>query len=162
MSASQKILRKGIILTYMVLGLTGIMILSASPNANLPNKDIVQTEEVQSRSFRFVLLEEGRAALMETEGPRLIHIIEPEENTFLRLTIKSLQHVRKQHKQSEEAPFRLSLRKDGNLMLEDPSMHSELAIRAFGHTAVENTQKILSTPSVILAEVPAACHRLEC
>jgi putative photosynthetic complex assembly protein len=162
MSASQTLLRKLTVLTYLVLGLTGVMILSASPDANTPNKNQVQAEEVQSRLFRFIVLEDGRAALMETDAPKLIHMLQPDENTFLRLTIKSLQHVRKQHEQSQDSPYRLSLRKDGNLMLEDPSMHSELAVRAFGHTAVENTQKLLSTPSVILAEVPAACHRLEC
>ena len=162
MSASQTLLRKLTVLTYLVLGLTGVMILSASPDANTPNKNQVQAEEVQSRLFRFIVLEDGRAALMETDAPNLIHMLQPDENTFLRLTIKSLQHVRKQHEQSQDSPYRLSLRKDGNLMLEDPSMHSELAVRAFGHTAVENTQKLLSTPSVILAEVPAACHRLEC
>jgi len=162
MSASQTLLRKLTVLTYLVLGLTGVMILSASPDANTPNKNQVQAEVVQSRLFRFIVLEDGRAALMETDAPKLIHMLQPDENTFLRLTIKSLQHVRKQHEQSQDSPYRLSLRKDGNLMLEDPSMHSELAVRAFGHTAVENTQKLLSTPSVILAEVPAACHRLEC
>jgi len=155
-------LRKGILLAYMVLGVTGVMLLSASPNAQAPLKLQVQAEEVQSRAFRFLVLEDGRAALMETSGPKLIHMLQPEENTFLRLTIKSLQHVRKQHNQSQEAPFRLSLRKDGNLMLEDPSMHSELAIRAFGQTAMASTLTLLSTPSVVLAEVPATCHRLEC
>jgi|GEM_PF-5612621 putative photosynthetic complex assembly protein len=162
MSSSQTLLRKFTVLTYLVLGLTAVMILSASPDANTPNTNQVQAEEIQSRLFRFVVLEDGRAALMETDGPKLIQMLQPEENTFLRLTIKSLQHVRKQHEQSQDLPFRLSLRKDGNLMLEDPAMHSELAVRAFGHTAVENTQKLLSIPSVILAEVPAACHRLEC
>lgn len=155
-------LRKSILLTYLIFGVTGIMWMSGSPDANTPLKNQVQSKEVQSREFKFVVLEDGRAAVMETGAPKLIHMLQPEENTFLRLTIKSLQHVRKQHLQSQEEPFRLSLRTDGNLMLEDPSMHSEVAIRAFGQTAVENTQKLLSTPSVILAEVPAACHRLEC
>jgi len=156
------LLRKGILLTYLILGVTGVMILSAAPNAQSPLKLQVQSEEMQSRTFRFMVLEDGRAALMEPEGTGLIHMLQPEENTFLRLTIKSLQHVRKQHDQSLDAPFRLSLRKDGNLMLEDPSMRSELAIRAFGQTAVASTMTLLSTPSVLLAEVPAVCHRLEC
>lgn len=162
MSPSQRFLRKGIMLSYLILGVTGVMILSASPNASTSIKEQVQTTEVQARLFRYIVLEDGRAALLEAESPKLIHMLQPEENTFLRLTIKSLQHVRKQHQHSLEAPFRLSLRTDGNLMLEDPSMQSELAVRAFGQTAVTNTQKLLFIPSVVLAEVPAACHRLEC
>jgi putative photosynthetic complex assembly protein len=155
-------LKKGLVLACLILGVTGVMMLSATPDAQAPLKLQVNAEEVQARTFRFIVLEDGRAALLEQEGPRLIHMLQPEENSFLRLTIKSLKNVRKQHGQSLDEPYRLSLRKDGNLMLEDPSMHSELAIRAFGSTAVSSTMTLLSTPSVILAEVPAACHRLEC
>ncbi len=114
------------------------------------------------RLLQFVPLEDGREAILDGHSLGLVRMLEGDDNTFLRITVRGLQHYRLTHGLDRSQPYRLWVDPQTGLNLEDPLTHRSMALRAFGATAVEKTAPLLTLPATPLATLPVRCTRRDC
>ena len=114
------------------------------------------------RLLHFVPLDDGREAVLDAQSQGLVRMLDAEENTFLRITVRGLQHYRLTHHLDRAQPFRLWVDRDTGLNLEDPLTHHSMALRAFGVAAVAAAAPLLTTPATPLATLPVRCTRRDC
>ncbi len=114
------------------------------------------------RLLQFVPLDDGREAVLDAQSLGLVRMFGTEENTFLRITVRGLQHYRLTHHLDREQPFRLWVDRDTGLNLEDPLTHHSMALRAFGVAAVAAAAPLLTNPATPLATPPVRCTRRDC
>ncbi len=93
-----------------------------------------QTDIVSERMLRFQDEADGGIRVVDAERNVLVEEVSPGTNGFLRGTLRGLARERKREGIGGEAPFRLSGRSDGRLLLEDPSTHRLVDLGAFGPT----------------------------
>lgn len=102
--------------------------LGAGRSASVPAPAVIE------RELRFVDRTEGGVAVYDARTDRLARVLLPGEDGFIRGTLRALAHERKRQGIGSEAPFRLSMRADGRLTLDDPTTGRRIDLDAFGPT----------------------------
>lgn len=102
----------------------------AQPKAvNLPDGEVIT-----SRDLRFADLSDGGIAISDGIDGSFIGKVEPGEGGFLRGTLRGLVRERRLEQIGSQTPFRISLRSNNSLILEDPATGRWIDLRAFGTT----------------------------
>lgn len=89
---------------------------------------------VETRELRFEDRADGAVAVYEVPGDQVVDVLAPGTNGFVRGVLRGLARERRFHDIGTQPPFRLSLRADGMLTLEDPMTGRRIDLDAFGPT----------------------------
>lgn len=89
---------------------------------------------VESRDLRFEDRGDGAVIILAEPGRRLVEILPPDSNGFVRGVLRSLVRERKRSSIGDAVPFRLTRWADGRMTLADPATGQEIGLEAFGHT----------------------------
>jgi putative photosynthetic complex assembly protein len=103
---------------------------------------------VMSRDLLFKDMPNGGVAVFDAGAPmRLIEIVPPETNGFLRAAVRGLAQQRLRQDANVQVPFRLTEWADGRLTLEDPTDGRRIEMEAFGITNEQAFARLLMTPA---------------
>jgi putative photosynthetic complex assembly protein len=86
------------------------------------------------REMRFLDRSDGGIDVIDAADTIAFALLAPGEDGFARATMRGLVRDRKKSGIGPEAPFRLTLWRDGRLILEDPATGRIVDLRAFGAT----------------------------
>lgn len=90
---------------------------------------------VASRELRFMDQADGTVAVIDVNADRLVFVVPPGTNGFLRSVLRGLARDRKLEAIGIQPPFRLTRWDDGRLSLEDPTTGRHIDdLGAFGPT----------------------------
>jgi putative photosynthetic complex assembly protein len=87
---------------------------------------------VESRDLRFVDRADGAVLVYANQGERLIDVLEPGTNGFVRGVLRGLVRERRADHVGATPPFRLTRWADGRLSLDDPSTGRHVDLEVFG------------------------------
>jgi len=110
--------------------------IGASPN--------VAATAVAARDLRFEDRSDGGIAVYEAHDNRVVVVVPPGTNGFLRSTLRGLARERKRQGVGPDAPYHLSGRADGRLTLEDPATGRRVDLEAFGATNAGAFSRLLT------------------
>lgn len=100
---------------------------------------------IESHDLRFADRADGAVVVSETGSGRIVEIIPPGTNGFLRSVMRGLARDRKRQDIGQEAAFRLARWADGRLLLEDAATGRRIDLGAFGPTNAEAFAHVLMT-----------------
>jgi putative photosynthetic complex assembly protein len=89
---------------------------------------------VVARDLRFEDQPDGSVVAYDARTGEPSHVVEPGTGGFVRATLRTFARERRSHGVGPEAPFRLAVRADGRLTLEDTATGRRVALEAFGAT----------------------------
>ncbi len=89
---------------------------------------------VETRDLRFEDQADGSVIAFEAPSGKVVARLPPGTNGFARALLRGLARERKREDEGQQAPFRLTLRADGGLMLEDTANGHRVELEAFGPT----------------------------
>jgi putative photosynthetic complex assembly protein len=98
---------------------------------------------VATRDLRFADRADGGVLVTNAVSGDVVAELEPNSNNFTRALMRGLVRQRVREGQGPEIPFRLTAYADGELMLEDPVTHRNVALSAFGPTNAESFVRFL-------------------
>lgn len=102
------------------------------------------------REMRFVDRDDGGIDVIDARTGKTFAAFAPAEDGFARATLRGLVRDRKKFGLGPETPFRLSLWRDGRLVLDDPATGRHVDLRAFGPTNREAFARLLPRSGVTL------------
>lgn len=111
----------------------------------LTQERAVPPPAVLERELRFFDREDGGVDVRDAKDGRLVDVVAPGTNGFLRGALRGLARERKRHGHGPEAAFRLTLRADGRLVLEDPATARRIDLDSFGPANREPFARLLSS-----------------
>lgn len=90
---------------------------------------------IESRNLRFIDRADGAVVILDTDKGGTASVIEPGQQTgFIRGVMRGLARERRMRGIGEQAPFNLSLWRDGELSLTDSVSGRSIELTAFGST----------------------------
>ena len=89
---------------------------------------------VETRTLRFEDREDGAVLIRNAADGRVVDILAPNTNHFVRGTVRGLVRTRKREGIDATPPFRLSRLADRRLVLEDPATARRIELDAFGRS----------------------------
>jgi putative photosynthetic complex assembly protein len=101
-------------------------------------------EAVISRDLRFKDRADGAVAVHEAGDDRLVAVLPPGGDGFIRGTMRGLARERRQREIGAEPPFRLTRWDNGRLSLEDVGTGRRINLEAFGPTNVQAFARLLT------------------
>lgn len=110
--------------------------------------EMTLTEPAASRLLRFAKQDHGKTLVYAvTENNALIDVLDSGEDGFIVHVLHLLSRQRIQRNLPEDAPYLISLRADGRLILEDPLTGEKIDPRAFGPDHVAAVNKLFTAPA---------------
>lgn len=104
---------------------------------------LVLAAPVSSASLKFADLEDGSVGVTDAASGRQIARYTPGTSGFVRVVLRSFAFNRSRAGIGADAPFILSERADGQLVIEDPATRHVVTLDAFGHGNVTAFQDLL-------------------
>jgi len=89
---------------------------------------------IETRELRFEDRTDGAVLVYAIEDDRLIDILQPGTNGFVRGVLRGLVRARRADHIGAEPPFRLTRWADGRLSLDDPATGRHVDLEVFGPT----------------------------
>lgn len=117
--------------------LVGFALISAAGARLTDSKEAVipaTLPAVASRDLNFVDAADGSVGVFEASSGEAVARLAPGTNGFARALLRGLARERRREGATHEAPFRLTLRADGGLMLQDTANGHLVELEAFGPT----------------------------
>jgi putative photosynthetic complex assembly protein len=108
---------------------TGFARVSGIGTTSAPDANVAQ-----SRELRFEDRSDGGVAVYEVETGRLVNVLAPGTNGFVRGVMRGFARWRRREDVGSEPPFLLTLWSDGRLSIEDVATHERVELVAFGQT----------------------------
>jgi putative photosynthetic complex assembly protein len=102
------------------------------------------TNMVAERALWFEDRPDGGVTVLDARNNRLVAIIAPGTNGFLRATVRGLAQERRREDTSTRTPFQLTVWSDGRLTLLDPTTSRHIDLEAFGTTNAEAFAQLLT------------------
>jgi putative photosynthetic complex assembly protein len=99
---------------------------------------------LESRDLRFEDRADGGVAVFENGSGRLVEVVSPGTNGFLRGVLRGMARDRRQQHIGAELPFRLTRWDDGRLSIEDVGTHQRIELVPFGPTNIAVFARLLS------------------
>jgi putative photosynthetic complex assembly protein len=87
---------------------------------------------LQSRDLFFEDRTDGGIDVRDARDRRVVEVIAAGTNGFLRGALRGLARERKRHGLGAEIPFRVAVRSDAHLVLEDPATRRRVDLGSFG------------------------------
>jgi putative photosynthetic complex assembly protein len=114
----------------------------AHPAADLPTAKLVA-----ARTLQFDDAQNGGVVVTDTETHRLVAVLAPGTNGFIRASLRGLAHAGSHETfAAPEHPFRISAYSDGRLVLIDPTDGRRIDLEAFGSTNYASYAALLTAP----------------
>ncbi len=110
-----------------------------------------QTAVTAERTLLFADRADGAVLVTDARSGALLETIAPGTNGFLRGTLRGLARDRKRAGIGPDAPFRLTSRVDGRLLLEDPATGRLIDLGAFGPVNAAVFTRLLAAPTPLAA-----------
>ncbi len=104
--------------------------------ADIGTSHVVRAPIIASVDLRFADGADGSVIVTQVPGDRIIAVLAPGTNGFIRGTLRGLVRMRKLSQFGPEIPFTLSRQSDGRLTLLDPTNGQALELNGFGVTNV--------------------------
>lgn len=124
----------GLVLLSATAGrMTGVGTLHAPP-----------AEARESRDLRFLDRADGAVAVYDADGERLLDVLAPGTNGFIRGVMRGLARERMLRGAGDEVPFRLLRGSDHRLLLSDPATGRLIGLDAFGSTNAAAFARLLA------------------
>ena len=89
---------------------------------------------VETRDLRFEDRADGAVLVREAASGRVVDVLAPNTNFFVRGTLRGLVRTRKLEHIGAEPPFRLTRLADGRVSIEDPATQRRIDLGAFGRS----------------------------
>ena len=122
-------------------------VLAAGYGRLAPRPSVVSEAPVLAqRALRFEDRPDGAVAVLDAGTGRLIEVMAPGTNAFLRATLRGLAQQRMREALGPEVPFKLTAWGDGRLTLEDTETRRTVELEAFGHSNALVFAAILAAP----------------
>jgi putative photosynthetic complex assembly protein len=102
---------------------------------------------VAQRDLRFQDRPDGAIAVYEGGDGRLVEVLAPGTNGFIRASLRGLARERKRQEVGADPSFRLTRWDDGRLSLEDPTTGRRIDLAAFGSSNEEAFARLLTVRS---------------
>ena len=118
-----------------------------------------QTAVLAERMLRFEDHQDGSIAVQNASSNQTIEQIAPGTNGFLRGTLRGLARERMREGIGPQAPFRLTGRSDGRLLLEDPATGRLIDLGSFGPTNAAVFARLLLEKPPVSADQQAQAPR---
>ncbi len=99
---------------------------------------------VESRDLRFADRGDGAVVISEARSGRVVDVIAPGTNGFLRSVMRGLARDRKRQELGPEPAFRLTRWADGRISLDDEATGRRIDLGAFGPTNAEAFAHVLT------------------
>lgn len=113
----------------------------------LGKSEMTLTEPTASRLLRFVKQEHGKTLVYSVTEDATVAVLDSGKDGFIVHLLHLLARQRNQRNLPEDAPYLISLRADGRLILEDPLTGEKIDPRAFGPDHVAAIQKLFTAPA---------------
>lgn len=138
-SARRSTMQQGRALRALLLGaalLTGATIASVGVArlTGIGRQQVPMASPVQNLSLRFADGQDGSIAITDAQDGRLLHLVPPGADGFIRGTMRGLVRERKRADVDDGPPFRLTRWSDGALSLSDDATGRQIELDAFGPT----------------------------
>ena len=137
-------LPRGILLAAVTLVGLAIVAAGGARVSGIGTTELPAAAPVESRDLRFEDRADGGITVLE-DG-RVIDVVAPGTNGFLRGVLRGLARERKLRSVSAEEPFRLTRWADGRLSVEDPATGRSVDLGAFGPANWAAFARILEAP----------------
>jgi putative photosynthetic complex assembly protein len=98
---------------------------------------------IAERALRYEDRPDGSIAVVDARDSKLVTVLEPGTNGFMRGTVRSLVRERRSRGIGAEQPFELLARADGRLTLLDPATDSRIDLESFGPTNAAAFRQLL-------------------
>jgi len=95
------------------------------------------------RDLRFTDAADGGIVVTDARTNQQAALLLPQTNGFLRGTLRALTRERALAGIGREVPFQLIRYADGRLVLNDPATSQHITITSFGHTQVEDFDRLM-------------------
>lgn len=144
----------------------GSAVAAAVPPSHAAPAVAATAAPIASRDLRFEDRADGAVTVHEAAGAgtagsngddRLVAVLDPGTNGFIRGTLRGLARERRQRREDigrQAVPFRLARWADGRLTLEDRATGRVLDLNAFGHTNADAFARLLTATTPMREETP--------
>lgn len=134
---------KGALIGAALLIGFSIVVAAGARLTGIGTTQMPQTERVMSRDLRFEDRNDGAVIVLAADGDRLVEVIDPGTNGFVRGVLRGLARERKRGEFAQATPFRLTRWADGRLTVEDPTTGRSVDLGAFGPSNFSAFARIL-------------------
>ncbi len=128
-----------VVISLITVGWSRISPPALSPMENVP--------ALSSIELYFEDREDGSVVVIDAVDDRVLDVLAPGTNGFVRGTLRSLARARRAIDAGSEQPFRLTRTRAGQLLLMDTVSGREIDLWAFGRTNAEAFNRYLETQS---------------
>ncbi len=104
---------------------------------------------VEALSLRFEDRDDGSVAVRDASDNRVIYVVAPGTNGFIRATLRGLVRERKREGIGPDTPFTLTHWSDGTMSLEDSTIGRRVSLEAFGPTNAQAFATLFSARSEV-------------
>lgn len=127
-------------------GLIGISLLMASVGrlTGVGISHVPEAAPLESRDLRFQDRADGAVTIYEGRSDRLVDVLPPGSNGFIRGVLRGLVRERKRSDIGPQLPFRLTRWANGGLSLEDLANGHRIELVSFGHTNADAFARLLT------------------
>jgi putative photosynthetic complex assembly protein len=102
---------------------------------------------IKERALRFEDQKDGGIAVIDATTEKIIEVVSPGTNGFLRGALRGLARERKRTSAGAEPPFMLVSRTDGRLTLDDQTTDRQVDLKSFGPTNAQVFERFLTQQS---------------
>jgi len=113
---------------------------------------------VVSRDLLFEDLGQGAVAVVDARTGEQVERLAPGQDNFIRGALRSLVRDGRKLSAADGRAFRLSLREDGSLTLEDPQTARRIDLNAFGATNAGAFARLLGASRTAMSAPPQGPH----
>ena len=106
----------------------------ANGNTQTVGGDLSNRQMTGSHWLRFSDQDDGSVSILDAQSGTLIDSLAPGSNGFARGLLRGMNRERRKSGLTMVEPFELGRNRDGQLVLRDPLLGSEIVMSAFGHT----------------------------
>lgn len=103
-----------------------------------------KAEEVRSLPLHIVDQDDGSAVILHAYDRRILHIVEPGKDGFIRATLRGFVRERKLSNIGDATPFTLTHWSNGTLSLSDSTTGRRVSLEAFGPTNAQAFAQLFS------------------
>jgi putative photosynthetic complex assembly protein len=120
-----------------------LVLAATSHFTGIGTSTVADATPVEARDLRFEDRSDGAVAVLQAKDGRVVEILAPGTNGFVRGVLRGLARERKMEGIGTKPPFRLIRWDDGRLSLKDMATGREIELVSFGVTQVEVFAKML-------------------
>ncbi len=137
---------RGVLIAVATLLGVVILMISVARLTGMSPEQIPVAPAVAERFLRFEDLPDGSLVVYDDANGAMLETLEPGDGGFIRGVLRTMARERMLHRVANTEPFRVALREDGAVTLEDQGTDILLQLRAFGESNEGAFAALLGAP----------------